>query len=84
MYSEAKKNFAHHGITVSDVSIDLDKMMEQKQGAITGLTKGIEGLFKKNKVRAAEPASQPRQYLPLTHAQPPHPPAPRPSAANAL
>eukprot|EP00873_Tetraselmis_striata_P011958 jgi/Tetstr1/432222/TSEL_021678.t1 len=54
MYSEAKKNFSHHGIMVSDVAVDLGKMMEQKQGAITGLTKGIEGLFKKNKVTYAK------------------------------
>jgi len=54
MYSEAKKNFAHHGIEFGDLKINLDKMMEQKQGAITGLTKGIEGLFKKYKVTYAK------------------------------
>ena len=34
----------------SEVSIDVGKMMEQKSKSVTGLTKGIEGLFKKNKV----------------------------------
>ena len=34
---------------VKDVSIDLGKMMEQKDKAVDGLTKGIEFLFKKNK-----------------------------------
>lgn len=50
MYAEATKNFEHHGIMVSDVKVDLQRMMAQKEGAIEGLTKGIEGLFKKNKV----------------------------------
>ena len=31
--------------------IDIPKMMAQKDKAVTGLTKGVEGLFKKNKVR---------------------------------
>lgn len=50
MYSEAKHSFASHGVVVDNVSIDLDKMMAQKSSAVDGLTKGIEGLFKKNKV----------------------------------
>jgi pyruvate/2-oxoglutarate dehydrogenase complex dihydrolipoamide dehydrogenase (E3) component len=33
----------------SEVSIDVSKMMEQKAKSVTGLTQGIEGLFKKNK-----------------------------------
>lgn len=33
-----------------DVTFDWDGMMKQKESAVTGLTKGIEGLFKKNKV----------------------------------
>jgi pyruvate/2-oxoglutarate dehydrogenase complex dihydrolipoamide dehydrogenase (E3) component len=34
----------------SEVSIDVSKMMAQKSKSVDGLTKGIEGLFKKNKV----------------------------------
>ena len=37
-------------MNVEGVTIDVDKMMEQKTKAVGGLTKGIEGLFKKNKV----------------------------------
>ena len=37
-------------LTASDVSLDLGAMMGQKDTAVAGLTKGIEGLFKKNKV----------------------------------
>jgi dihydrolipoamide dehydrogenase len=35
---------------VTDVKMDIDKMMKNKAKAVTGLTGGIEGLFKKNKV----------------------------------
>ena len=41
---------AKHGIVVNDVSVDLDAMMKSKTKSVTGLTGGIEGLFKKNKV----------------------------------
>lgn len=50
MYAEATKNFKSHGIVVDNVSVDLKAMMQQKDKAVDGLTKGIEGLFKKNKV----------------------------------
>ncbi|CAM6100546.1 unnamed protein product [Calypogeia fissa] len=50
MYHEAMHAFAGHGVTLSGVGIDLPKMMGQKDKAVSGLTKGIEGLFKKNKV----------------------------------
>ena len=40
--------------TNSEVSIDVGKMMEQKSKSVDGLTKGIEGLFKKNKVTYAK------------------------------
>jgi len=49
-YEEASKHFGGYGIEVSGVQIDVKKMMQQKEKAIVGLTKGIEGLFKKNKV----------------------------------
>ena len=38
------------GISVSNVTLDLPKMMGFKQEAIDGNTKGIEFLFKKNKI----------------------------------
>lgn len=50
MYHEAKHSFASHGVLVDNVQIDVKKMMDQKNKAVSGLTKGIEGLFKKNKV----------------------------------
>ncbi|KFM25768.1 Dihydrolipoyl dehydrogenase 1, mitochondrial [Auxenochlorella protothecoides] len=50
MFHEAQHTFAHHGIKVSGLEVDVAQMMAQKTKAVTGLTKGIEGLFKKNKV----------------------------------
>jgi dihydrolipoamide dehydrogenase len=50
MYHEAKSSFAHHCVKLSNLEIDLPAMMSQKDKAVAGLTKGIEGLFKKNKV----------------------------------
>ncbi|KAJ1429325.1 dihydrolipoamide dehydrogenase [Ochromonadaceae sp. CCMP2298] len=50
LYEHAKKDFAHHGIKVSGVEVDLKVMMANKATAVKGLTGGIEGLFKKNKV----------------------------------
>ena len=43
---------------IDGVSIDIAKMMAQKDKAVDGLTKGVEHLFKKNKVRLASPLHQ--------------------------
>lgn len=50
MYAEAKHSFAKHGVVVDNVSVDVAAMQKQKSSAVESLTKGIEGLFKKNKV----------------------------------
>jgi dihydrolipoamide dehydrogenase len=49
LYHEANTSFAKMGITAT-ASFDLPKMMGFKQEAIDGNTKGIDFLFKKNKV----------------------------------
>ncbi|MGH6820029.1 MAG: dihydrolipoyl dehydrogenase, partial [Methylocella sp.] len=49
LYAEAGHSFAKMGINV-EPSFDLAKMMGFKQEAIDGNTKGIDFLFKKNKV----------------------------------
>ena len=49
MYHEAQHAFANHGIKFSSVEVDLAAMMAQKDKAVSNLTRGIEGLFKKNK-----------------------------------
>ena len=50
IYETATKHAEAHGVMISGASIDVSKMMAQKDAAVSGLTKGIEGLFKKNKV----------------------------------
>jgi dihydrolipoamide dehydrogenase len=49
---EAKHAFAKMGIGIGDPKINLNQMMAFKQEAIDGNTKGIEFLFKKNKITA--------------------------------
>jgi dihydrolipoamide dehydrogenase len=49
-YFHRAKNFTKIGIEVGDVKLNLPKMMQNKDKAVTNLTKGIEFLFKKNKV----------------------------------
>lgn len=49
-YHQADKKFKGMGINVEGLSVDVPKMMKAKSKAVVGLTKGIEGLFKKNKV----------------------------------
>lgn len=51
-YHAAKHDFDEHGISVDKVRIDVDKMIERKDGIVTKLTGGIAFLFKKNKVES--------------------------------
>jgi|TARA_B100000530_G_scaffold322913_1_gene258315 dihydrolipoamide dehydrogenase len=47
---EKTKNFPNLGIEVGQVKLNLDKIMKNKNKAVDTLTKGVEFLFKKNKV----------------------------------
>ena len=49
-FHKAKKNFFNQGIEVSDVRLNVEKMMSNKNKSVQVLTKGVEFLFKKNKV----------------------------------
>ncbi len=49
-YKKAKKDFINQGIEISNVKLNIDKMMSNKNKSVQVLTKGIEFLFKKNKV----------------------------------
>ncbi len=44
------QNLSNKGIEISDVKLNLSKMMKNKDKAVTILTKGVEFLLKKNKV----------------------------------
>ena len=49
-FAEARDHFAQHGIKLAEVELDLPTMMGRKDKVVIDLTKGIEFLFKKNKV----------------------------------
>jgi dihydrolipoamide dehydrogenase len=49
-YSRAKHEFAGHGISFSNLSFDLNAMIQRKNDVVTGITGGVDFLFKKNKV----------------------------------
>ncbi len=53
LFEETKSHYPALGIKANDVSFDLDAMMAHKHKTVDGLTKGIEFLFKKNKVEYA-------------------------------
>ena len=44
------KNLSNKGIEIGEVKLNLSRMMKNKDKAVTILTKGVEFLFKKNKV----------------------------------
>jgi dihydrolipoamide dehydrogenase len=49
-FAEAKEKFAGHGIQVGELKLDLATMLRRKEQVVTTLTRGVEALFKKNKV----------------------------------
>jgi dihydrolipoamide dehydrogenase len=51
LFHEAKSGaLAKHGVKLGNVELDLPTMLADKEKAVTGLTGGIEYLFKKNKI----------------------------------
>ncbi|QDU54988.1 dihydrolipoyl dehydrogenase [Aeoliella mucimassa] len=50
LYEVAREEFAAHGIDADGLSLDLEKMLSRKDRVVTTLTRGIAGLFKKNKI----------------------------------
>lgn len=49
-YAQAQHEAADFGIKLKGISLDLPQMMKRKDEIVDGLTGGIAGLFKKNKV----------------------------------
>ena len=47
---EARKNFSAHGVRLGEVHLDLETMMKRKTQVVTALTRGVDSLFKKNKI----------------------------------
>jgi dihydrolipoamide dehydrogenase len=50
LVDEANHHFKDHGISVGEVSVDIARMQARKAEVVGANTKGIEFLFKKNKV----------------------------------
>jgi dihydrolipoamide dehydrogenase len=50
LYEEASHGFASHGILTQGVKLDLGQMLGRKDKVVGELTKGIDFLFKKNKI----------------------------------
>ena len=51
MYKKAQKDYNNLGIEVGEVKLNLKKIMMNKSKSVQILTKGVEFLFKKNKVK---------------------------------
>ncbi len=49
-FEEASHSFADHGVMVEGVKLDLARMMARKDEVVSANVKGVEFLFKKNKV----------------------------------
>jgi dihydrolipoamide dehydrogenase len=49
-YYNAANHFNEHGIQVSGLKIDFGQMIKRKTDVVTGVTKGVQFLMKKNKV----------------------------------
>ena len=49
-FHKAKKDFNYQGIEIEGLKLNIEKMMSNKNKSVQVLTKGVEFLFKKNKV----------------------------------
>lgn len=49
-YEEARHSLRLHGVNVGEVGLDLPVMMRRKDLVVAALTKGVEGLFRKNRI----------------------------------
>ena len=49
-FHKAKKDFNKQGIEIEGIKLNIEKMMSNKNKSVQVLTKGVEFLFKKNKV----------------------------------
>ncbi|MDX2038761.1 MAG: dihydrolipoyl dehydrogenase [Isosphaeraceae bacterium] len=52
LFHLAHTKFAKHGIKVDRVGLDVPAMLARKDQVVKGLTEGVRGLFKKNKIES--------------------------------
>src|SRR5947208_5233692 len=50
LFLESKEKFSRHGIRLPQVELDLATMLRRKDQVVSTLTKGVDSLFKKNKI----------------------------------
>ena len=50
LYFETKEGFADHGIRLGQVELELAAMLRRKEKVVATLTKGVDALFKKNRI----------------------------------
>ncbi len=50
LFWEAKEKFSTHGVILPEVKLELATMLRRKEQVVNALTKGVESLFKKNKI----------------------------------
>jgi len=51
LFEQSRLHFAERGIRVKNPSIDIPQMMQHKEGVVSQLDAGIQGLLKKNKIK---------------------------------
>ena len=72
-FAEARHALAEHGIKIGEVALDLAAMMARKDKVVGTLTRGVEFLFRKNKIErrpiaAAEKIEiRPMMYVALSY-----------------
>ncbi|HEY2540383.1 MAG TPA: FAD-dependent oxidoreductase, partial [Stellaceae bacterium] len=49
-FADARHSLAEHGVELGEVKLDLGQMMARKDRVVSTLTRGVEFLFRKNKV----------------------------------
>jgi dihydrolipoamide dehydrogenase len=49
-FAEAREALAEHGVKVGRVELKLDAMLRRKDQVVADLTRGVDGLFRKNKI----------------------------------
>src|SRR5687767_3047335 len=49
-FHEAQSGLSAHGVKIAGVELDLAAMMRRKDGVVSTLTRGVDFLFKKNKI----------------------------------
>ncbi|MEZ5991529.1 MAG: dihydrolipoyl dehydrogenase [Planctomycetota bacterium] len=54
LFHDANDGLKKHGVKVSKVELDLAAMLKRKDATVTALTKGVDGLFKKNGITRYE------------------------------